>query len=83
MEEGVDSDRSLAHVDETLCYTHNEQAVWLLVIVARQLSKHLSETRIVRACADKTHGKDGVEGDLEVVIMAVLRERVENGELRI
>lgn len=41
MEEGVDRDGALAHVHQTLRYPHDEQAVRLLVVVARQLPEHL------------------------------------------
>ena len=41
MEEGIDGDGTLAHVNEALRYPHDEQTVWLFVIVASQLSQHL------------------------------------------
>ncbi len=83
MEERVDRNRALAHINQALCNTDDEQTIGFLVIVPCKLSEHLSKTRVVRPGADETHGEYGVESDLEVVVVGVFGEGVEDGELRI
>lgn len=80
-EERIDPDRSLAHMHQPLRNSHNEQAIWFLVVVSGQLPEHLRETSIIGTCADETHGEDGVESDLEVIVVGVFGECVEDGKL--
>ena len=79
----VEADGALAHVHEALRDAHHEQAVGLLVVVAGQLAQHLRETCVVRAGADEAHGEDGVDGDVEVVVVRVLGQRVDDRQLRV
>jgi hypothetical protein len=81
VEERVNRDRALAEVHQTLGYPDDKQTVWLLVVVARQLSEHLCQPSIVRARTDQTHCENGVERDGEIIIVAVFGEGVKNGQL--
>ena len=82
-EERVDGDGALAHVHETLRHSNHEQAVWLLVVVTRELAEHLRQTCVVGAGADETHCEDGVERNGEVVVVGVFGECVHYWELRV
>ena len=82
-EEWVDANRALAHVHESLRDAYHEQAVRLLVIVARELPEHLREPCVVRARTDQTHGEDRVQCDGEVVVVAILGQGVEDRQLGI
>ena len=71
-EVGVQCQSTLTHMHKTLRNPDHKQAVGLLVVVAGQLAKHLSQTGVVRPRTDQSHGEDGVQRDSEVVIVAVL-----------
>ena len=62
---------------------NHEQAIRLLAVVARELAKHLRQARVVRSGTDETHRKDGVDGDLQVVVVRIAREGVHDREDRV
>ena len=60
VEEGVDANGTLAHMYQTLRNAHNEQTVWVLIVVTRELSEHLGKTSVIRSSPYDTHGEDGI-----------------------
>lgn len=76
--ERVDANHALAHVDEALRDAYHEEAVGLLVVVARELPQHLRQARIVRPRADQTHRVNGVQRNVQVVVVRVFGQRVED-----
>lgn len=78
-EERVQPNRAFTHMHQPLSDPDHEQRVGFFLVVTRELSEHLRETGVVRSSADEAHGEDGVDGDGEVVVVAVFREGVEDG----
>lgn len=66
-----------------LRHPNHEKRIGLFVIIRRQTAEQLSQPRIVGSRTNKTHGQDGVLRDLEVRVVAVFREGVEDGKLRV
>ena len=75
--EGGEGEGAFAHVDEALGNAHHEEGVCVAVVVGSELAEELGETGVVGAGAEHAHGEDGVEGNLEVVVVAVFGERIE------
>ena len=53
------------------------------MVVAGQLAEQLCETGVVGTSTAETHGEDGVDGDIIVVVVRVTRKSVVNLHLRV
>lgn len=69
-------ERKKAH----LCDSDHEQTIGLLGVIAGELAEHLSQTSIIGSSPYKSHSKDSIDGNGEVIVVGVARESVENGE---
>lgn len=66
--EGVKTQETLAHVDETLGDPHQEQLVLgrLTLVVAAKVSEVTSQLRVVSTGATKTQSKDSAHRDISI-----------------
>ena len=69
--EWANADHALPHVHQSLRDSDHEEAVGLLVVVTCQLPEHLTESSVVGARANETHGKDSVQSNLKIAVVGV------------
>jgi len=71
--EGAEGKCALSCVKETLGDTDHEEGVGVAVVVRGKLPEELCKSGVVGSGTDQTHGEDGVDGDIVVVIVRVTR----------
>ena len=74
--EWADGKRALAHVEKTLGDPDHEEGLLVSVVVAGQLSEELSQSGVVGSGTEKTHGKDGVDSYIVVIVVTVPRQSI-------
>lgn len=75
----------LAHVDESLSDSDDKESVLIVstCVLAGEVTQILSQFRVVGASTCQTKSKDGAHGDVLILIVGQLGQKIHRGDFRV